>query len=108
MPKHRGVFDSVKPAGILLDHPVEWGRSSFTESCSLGTCYPLNYTQPPPWGLLVDTCQDCFRNQNYYCVGEHSGKAGAKCPSLIPTLFDLATQAQPRNPSLQHLEIANK
>lgn len=35
MPQHRGVSDSMNPAGMLLDHPEEWRGSSLTESCSL-------------------------------------------------------------------------
>lgn len=42
MPQHRGVFDSMKPAGMLLDHPEEWRGSSLTESCSL----PIGHTLP--------------------------------------------------------------
>lgn len=91
MPQHRGVFDSMKPDGLLLDHPEEWrGSSLILAHCSLDTCYSLNYTQPSFWKLLFGTCQNSFRNQNYYCVVEHSGKAGDKCPSLIPTFFDSA------------------
>jgi len=95
MPKHRGVFDRMKPATISLDDSVEW-RSPVSCSlvhCSSGKRYPLNHPQALPWRLVADTGQNCFRDQSFYCIVEQGGKSAVQCSSSLPTPFDLAAQA---------------
>lgn len=48
--------------------PWNMGAARPHTQSSLEAYYALNHAHTPPWRLLVDTGQNHFRYQDYYCV----------------------------------------
>lgn len=70
--------------------PWNMGAARPHTQSSLEAYYALNHAHTPPWRLLVDTGQNHFRYQDYYCV------TVSKHPMLMLSAYP---QAQLRNPS---------
>lgn len=52
MPKHRGMFDNMKPARISLDNPEEWRETDFMQSSPLLIRHTLSSAPKHPSTIL--------------------------------------------------------